>query len=531
MKNLAKHISVKITPQSRAIPGKNQVQNNAGGFVFTIDPWKRLQRFLVLGSEGGTYYVSEQKLTAENAAVVNECAALDATRTIDMLVSISESGRAPKNDAAILALAVLSANADNTVRRLALVSLPKVCRIGTHLFQFIQYVNELRGWGRGLRDAIASWYNDKTLNTLAWQVTKYRNRCGFTHRDALRLSHPKTTDYDRNQLYQWIVSGGTCGDIRHPDLHVLQGFTAANYATNVSTIVKLINDYGLVWEHVPTSLLNSPAVWEALLPNLKLNAIIRNLGKMTSVGLLKPLSGHTKHVCSLLTSGVLLNNAKLHPMSILLALDTYRQGHGFRGQLTWTPVPQIVSALNEAFYSAFNAVVPTNKNHLLAVDVSGSMEWATNCLAGTRITARQAAACMSLVTARAEPNSHVLGFGHELTDLGIHSGSTLESVIETMKRLPMQRTNCALPMLYAKENKLDVDAFVVYTDNETWFGDIHPCQALNQYRQASGRDAKLIVVGLTATQFSIADPNDAGMMDVVGFDAACPAIMADFVRE
>ena len=43
-------------------------------------------------------------------------------------------------------------------------------------------------------------------------------------------------------------------------------------------------------------------------------------------------------------------------------------------------------------------------------------------------------------------------------------------------------------------------------------------------------DAKLVVVGLTATKFSIADPNDPGMFDVVGFDAAAPQGIADFIR-
>ena len=45
-----------------------------------------------------------------------------------------------------------------------------------------------------------------------------------------------------------------------------------------------------------------------------------------------------------------------------------------------------------------------------------------------------------------------------------------------------------------------------------------------------GRAAKLVVVGMTATGFTIADPNDAGMLDVVGFDAGAPQVMADFVR-
>ena len=85
-------------------------------------------------------------------------------------------------------------------------------------------------------------------------------------------------------------------------------------------------------------------------------------------------------------------------------------------------------------------------------------------------------------------------------------------------------------MVYAKQNRIEVDAFVVYTDNETWAGGIHPSQALVQYRQAMGIDAKLIVVGMTATESTIADPSDPGMLDVVGFDASCPAVMADFVR-
>jgi 60 kDa SS-A/Ro ribonucleoprotein len=39
-----------------------------------------------------------------------------------------------------------------------------------------------------------------------------------------------------------------------------------------------------------------------------------------------------------------------------------------------------------------------------------------------------------------------------------------------------------------------------------------------------------VVVGLVSNGFSIADPADPGMLDVVGFDAAAPAVIADFLR-
>jgi hypothetical protein len=36
---------------------EDQVANNGGGFSFKLDDWSYLQRFLILGTEGGTYYV------------------------------------------------------------------------------------------------------------------------------------------------------------------------------------------------------------------------------------------------------------------------------------------------------------------------------------------------------------------------------------------------------------------------------------------------------------------------------------------
>ena len=73
-----------------------------------------------------------------------------------------------------------------------------------------------------------------------------------------------------------------------------------------------------------------------------------------------------------------------------------------------------------------------------------------------------------------------------------------------------------------------MDTFVIYTDSETWAGDVHPAQALREYRAWSGIDARLVVVGMVSNGFSIADPADPGMLDVVGFDTATPQLISDF---
>ena len=52
--NYAKIFNRRVTTQSRPIPGSTQVRNSAGGYSWEVDDWTRLDRFLILGAEGGT---------------------------------------------------------------------------------------------------------------------------------------------------------------------------------------------------------------------------------------------------------------------------------------------------------------------------------------------------------------------------------------------------------------------------------------------------------------------------------------------
>ncbi|GMU26224.1 MAG: RNA-binding protein [Candidatus Uhrbacteria bacterium] len=537
---MARYTRHLASTQREPIFGRTQVQNRAGGYVFKLDPFATLDRFLILGCEGGTYYASERELAREAATLItNECLRLDTPRTISAIVSAS-NGRAIKNDPSIFALAVAAASETAAIRRCALAELNNVCRIGTHLFQFVSEVTAMRGWGRSLRAAVANWYTQRTLSDLAYQVTKYQQREGWSHRDLLRLSHPKSSIHD--PLFKYVVSGDVTNEkVQTLDVDVLAYLGAIETVKTAKTkqlVVSMIERFGLVREHIPTEWLNDADVWAALLEKMPNTALIRNLGKMTEIGLLKPLSDTSKYVCERLR-----RMRGVHPFAVLLAQTTYATGHGFRGQLAWSPVPQITAAMDDTFYNAFNSVVPTGKNFLLAIDVSGSMGWrgysSMGSIANTNVKAYQAAAVMAMATVRVEPWCHVVAFSGELTyskrrgaitEVGLTSNQRLTEVLKTLEAVPVGPTDCAAPIVYAQERGLDVDAFVVYTDNETWSGTLHPCQALKNYRQARGRDAKLIACGMTATNYTVADPSDPGMLDVVGFDANTPAAISAFVE-
>ena len=542
MKNILNHITQ--TPQSEPLP--TMVANSAGGFSFAVDPWHRLDRFLILGVDGGSFYASERTLTKENAAVVAGCVSQDGPRVVARIVAISEAGRAPKNDPAIFALAMALKTGDLETRRLAGAAVARVCRTATMLFSLVEAVKAFGGFGRITDRAIEGWYLDKGTDELALQLAKYQSRNGWSHRDLLRKAKPVPVNDTQKQLFAWAV--GKPADVSCVPL--LAGFEQAKASTSSRAVAELVVKHRLPRECVPTQYLGDRDVWLALLAvGMPMGGLLRNLGKLTAVGALAPLSSTTAQVCARFRDGRQLQQARLHPLAILVAQRVYASGHGDKGSLTWQPVPEIVAALEAAFRLAFDVVEPANRRFLVGLDVSGSM--AGGRVANSPLTPREAAAAMALVLTATEPRSLVtafsaagagawsptvptkrssMGTGNGISPLPLQASSTLAQAIAMTSDLPFGATDCALPMRYALEKHLEVDCFVVLTDNETWAGDVHPVKALAAYRKQTGIAARLVVVGMVSNGFTIADKDDAGMLDVVGFDTATPSLISAFAR-
>lgn len=522
---LTEAISAKKTPQSRAIPGREAVmqRNNAGGFSFKADSFTRLERFAIIGSSGGTYYVSEQDLTKSNIDNVMSCIKEDGKRTVDTIAQISVSGRAPKNDPAIYVLALAASLGSAETQAYALSQLSKVCRIATHLFRFAEFIDNLRGWGPALRRAVAAWYTDKPSEKLAYQLVKYQQRNGWSHSDLLRLAHPKPTTEAHIDLLRYVRKGVNADTVMPA---IITGFEAAKGA-EAKEVVRLIREYGLTREMIPTEVQKDPAVWEALLEKMPMTAMIRSLGRMGACGLLAPMSECSKHIVKQLGDRDALYKARIHPIQVLSALLTYKTGHGLKGSLSWAPVPQVVDALGKAFYDSFSNVEPTGKNFYLGVDVSSSMR--SGEVAGVAgLTPNMGAAAMAMLIARTEPNYFIGGFSHKFVELGISKADRLDAAMQKTQ-MSFGGTDCSIAINHALANKYPVDAFVIISDGESWAGTTHTSQALVNYRQKMGRDSKLIVINMVANRTSLADPKDEGSIDIVGFDASVPTIIAGFL--
>jgi 60 kDa SS-A/Ro ribonucleoprotein len=495
-------------------------RNYAGGETFRVGDWEQLNRFLTIGVVGGTYYVGEKQHVMQNVEVLDRLLDADPQRFVNAVVQVSDAGRAPKNDFAIYALAKAAAHPKAAAH--ALANLSAVCRTGTHLFQFVAAVDTMRGWGPALRKAISRWYLSKSADKLAYQILKYQQREGWSHRDVLRKAHPDTDDPRKNAVLRWAVKGpeGVQDAFALPDIIIAQN-TVQQYV-DPEIAADHIRRFNLSREMIPTELLNEPKVLVALAETMPYTALMRNLGNLTRHGVLKEVDVVTR-----LQDPELIQKSRVHPINVLTALRTYASGQGFRGSGLWTPEPEVTHALEQAFYASFKNVEPTGRRFLVGLDVSGSMtsRWGDGVLSAAEI-----AAALTMMLKRTEPDVTTMAFARSFVHLPLSAEDRLEDVLARTRNMTFGTTDCAQPMIYAMEKGLAVDCFVVITDNETWAGRIRADKALKDYRKKTGIDAKLIVLATASTPFSIADPKDRGMLDIAGFDSSVPEVIRLFVE-
>lgn len=544
-------ISTIATPQTQRIPGRtDQVKNAAGGYVFAKDTWTRLEDFILLGTCGGTYYVGEDKPTADNAGVLFAAIAEDGPRVVALLTEISAARppRAPKQRPALFALAAAYAKGDANTRQAAKLALAKVARTTDHLAQFFGYYKNLGGKatgrgsapvvGRSLRTALGSWFLAGSADDVAFKACKAAQRKtpqgeSFSLRDVLRIAHPAADTGQRKTLFGWIA-GNIPDDEARDELPAVDRFLAAKAVTTPAEAVRVVTEARAPWEFLPDAMLREPAVWDALVDTIGMTALIRNLARMTRIGTLKPMGNATRRAVARLTDAEAIAKARIHPMDAFLALRVYGSGCSQPNPRAeaqeWKPVPAIRDALEETYELAFGHITPSGRRLLIAVDSSGSMSWGSMQAGGSLIGNEYEVGCaMATMLARIERgNVHVIE-----VDTGVHASKVTPRT--NLREIASWRpsgggTDLSLPFSHAEQERLEVDGFIVFTDNETWAGRRHASQALDSYRRAVNPQARVVVASLTATGHTIGDPQDEGVLNIAGLDASLPMVVNGFIR-
>ena len=660
----------------------DQVLNCSGGYVWKLSAIEHVNRYLVLGGakDMGNYYKQADDVSHECAlSVLQMIRSPDASQFVqlcDLLKAVSIGGRAPKQEPVLLSVAAAIVFAKNSKEKEIAFETAKACiRIPTHLFMLAGFVRDLsmakpqnkgKGWGTGFRRTMAHYYLSHTGRELAFHMTKYQNREGWTHADMIRMLHinPATLADDGARLmFDYVMmkyarksktpSEKTLANLASQKIAIVpnpfkpltkaefveklnaistpQIPTAASTATPIATpaiaqktgaqtvaskvagfvsaltsvmpspspssashsatpakpveddtfvviseeddeaavssqkkkgsssqsqlqqvayLLKhlhaiheagekkdvplacaLIRSGRLVREHVPTTLFGSKEIWLTLLETMPLEALLRNLGKLTQIGV---VAEKYKEIEARFLNQAEVVKARIHPIKVLVASKVYKNGCGDSGSLTWVPNIYITVALTQLFKLSYGAVTPTGKRIMLGIDVSGSMS--TPVLGSKVLTCRDASIAMALLYLETEKNVSAVAFSETLTDLiapskfQLRRGMTLDQALAATNGMNFSATDCVLPIQHAIRCKIPIDAFIILTDCETYAPNEHPQNALIRYREVMGIQAKLIVLGMTGNCFTVVDPNDRNTLNLAGFDTSTPEIASMFMR-
>ncbi len=535
------------TPQHRPLVGREaEMQRNAaGGYVFKLSDWDTLRRFLILGTTQGTYYASGEQLTNEAMALVKRCIAADPQRTVDIIVEISKAGSPLKQSPCLVALALAcstttgdpkrdSHNADPVTRgrAYALAKAPEVLRTYSHVFEFLDYCRRQRGAGTGLLNMLSRIILDMPLSQLEYQTLKYRNRSGWTPRDLLRYSHAKTKDILVDNFLAWTVKPET----EKARLAVMASAQLDAFETiqdigrsdkpDFARAAKLIADHKLTHEFVPNTLQGDKRVWEALLHNLPLTALVRNLRKMTQVGLL--VDGNRSALDVLrkrLVNAEYIRKSRLHPLRLMGALAAYTSGTDRRGG-EFMASGAVIGIIEEALELSWSSIEPINKRVLLAVDKSGSMS-SPSPMAG--LSAFHACLALAAWYKRSEAECQLLLFDQTATPINVSNRVTFSELRRISN--PAGGTDIGSPIKWALDKGYDPELSIVMTDNDTWSGRSHYVELMGKLRKRAKHPIASVVAAVTATSSTVNDPNDKHALEVVGYDPTVPEAISAHAKE
>lgn len=547
MINYPKTINYGGADVSKPIPGEKQVKNNAGGYVYEISPLKQVQRFCIIGSCGGTYYVNETKHTEDNVKnIINFIKGNNGQDVFDIAHDVIDRALSSKVDHSLFVIALCVKYGDTKLRKQVYNKLNSICKTASHLFMFVNYVKSMRGIGRGLKNSIANWYLSKEKKDVLYQILKYQNRAGLDHRKMILCSHPKTNDVFFNNLFFSILNiKNVSKDYNKNKIldfiyyynaeNNMNDFTFYPFVKNLSKvenkdIVEAIKKYGLVRENIPTKFLNDKDVWLALLENMPYIALIRNLGRLSSkkLDILNLFGPYYKKICEKITNENKIKHSKIHPIQLFIALETYKSGGGYRGNLNWEVNDEVVVALEKALEISFVNVKEIDKNICFALDVSGSM---SATIDNTFINATDMGKLLAYMYSKSNERTKYFAFDTvcKQVNVGRKSYSDFKNAYGHFGGGTDLGTS-VYKVLEMVKNGQNVDALVIVTDNETWVGK-HPIKILEEIRKYNP-EFKLVTLSTTATQFCTfpSNENDRNILDVIGFSPDCISIVNHFIE-
>ena len=439
------------------------------------------------------------------------------------------------NSTPLLALAFLSASENMQAKKEFTNLFNKVVRTASQLYEFLEYVKGIRGFGKIIHKNVSNWITGN--KNLEYQFLKYQSRNGWEHKDVLRKFHVTPKDEYMNAIFHWAVKG--YDEKVSNILKIVPYFEAVKQADSEKEVITAIRDGKLSWEMVVGNCQKmTTKIWEELFFTMPMTATIRYLATLTANGVLAN-KNNVDMLEGRLLNDEMLTRARIHPIQFCKALSIYQTGGegSEHSKLTYEPVRRVIDILNAGIEKAGEHLEPTGKDIFISMDVSGSMwgGYGVGSIYGNLVPA-QIAGIIALSIVKAEKNYTVGMFDTQFKIAEIDKGLSFGRMMDRNNGIWPTRfggTDASLAYEHAIKEKKIVDTFISITDNESWAGKRHPSVAFKDYQKKINNNAKAIYITLkpTGDRITLADPYSNQSFDIAGFSDQTVKLVQMIVKD
>lgn len=351
----------------------------------------------------------------------------------------------------------------------------EVIKIPSDLAEFMTIMNSQgRGeGGRAIKRRISDFLNDIS----EYWAMKYSGRGrGYNLADAISTSHPKAKNERQQQLFRYLL--GKDADLA--ELPQIGAYEAFKRAETDEERIHWIEQGKLHYELVTSAGKPSKAIWNAIVKQLPIFALVRHLNALERAGVLEENKGY---IIERLTNSEALAKSKILPFQFL---KTFYE----------VSVPWARDVLRQAVELTFGNLPNIKGSTAVFLDISGSMN-------GDYL---KIGSVFALALYKKTKGDGVFW----LFDTSVYDpkASLYDSILSQAERIRTQGgTNTAAPVQALNHKGIKVDNIIMITDEQQNSGSSF-YSALNAYRKNINKDAKCFVVDLAPYHGYMVPPTD-----------------------
>ena len=457
--------------------GQNEGRN-VTGFERPLE--EQYLQTLLTNTFGQTYYVSQKDLIAESERIHGRM--IDADPEFAARSIVYARNRGFMRTQPIYGLASLSSEEGNGGAALEEV-FGRVIHTPNDLGDFTTLIKSARKGegGRRVKRLAGNWLLENLTEYWAIKYGAQREE-GYSIADMFKVYHPKAGK--RLAIVDYIL--GKPADLA--ELPQIAAFERLKRADKDSDKIKAITEGRLPHEVATPFAGSSKGVWEAIVPQMPVMALLKNLATLERHDVMERSKDI---VLKKLTDRETIEKSKILPFRFVEARQHVRTA--------W-----VQQALADALDLAFANVPDIPGRTAVFLDISGSM--------GAYI--RTASLFGVCVMKKARNNGRFMLFDDRLEELEVDLRAP---VLTQSERIQVRGgTNTALPIEQLTRDRDKVDNIVLITDEQQNTGSpFH--KVLDDYRRKVNADAKCFIVDLSPYRNAMVPSSDDKTFFVYGW--------------